>query len=367
MEVKQVVYMKGGDGENSYHQNSTHQKRAILKGREILGESIGQVCEKSSKECLKIVDMGCSSGPNTLLPMWEMIESIDSTCARLNTTPPTLQLFLNDLPGTDFNSIFTSLVPKFYEKLQKDKGRNSSTCFVAAMPGSFYGSLFPHNSIHFVHSSSALHWCSQIPEGLVTEDGIAINKGNICAATTSSERVHELYLDQFRKDFQVFLKSRSEELISTGGMLLTFHVQNAKYPHCNMAIWEVYAQTFQDMVDEGIITQFMLDSYNIPIYAPPLEDVKNVITNEGSFNIKGVEEYELDWGIIFEGNKDVVDKGKIIVNHTRATSESMLASHFGYGILDDFYHRLSFKAAAYLETGVCFNNCLVISLTKKSE
>ncbi|XP_065867736.1 probable caffeine synthase MTL2 [Euphorbia lathyris] len=366
MEVPQVVYMNGGDGEISYHQNSTHQKRAILKGKTILEESITQVCEKSSAECLKVVDMGCSSGPNTLLPMWEMIESIDSTCARLKKTPPILQLFLNDLPGTDFNSIFTSLVPSFHEKLEKKKSRKSDTCLIAAMPGSFYGRLFPNNSIHFAHTSSALHWRSQVPEGLVNENGIALNKGNICAATTSPEIVHELYLDQFRKDFTIFLKSRSQELISTGGMLLSFHVQHAKYPHCNMAIWELFAATFQDMVNEGIITQFMLDSYNIPLYAPPLEEVKKVIEKEGSFSIKGEEEFELDWGIIFEeGNKDKIDKGKHIANNARATAESMLASHFGDVILDDVFNRLSIKAAAYFEKGVCFNNCLVISLTKK--
>ena len=63
--------------------------------------------------------------------------------------------------SNDFNFIF-KLLPSFYQKLEESYGRGSRSCFIAAMPGSFYGRLFPDNSMHFIHSSYSLHWLSQV-------------------------------------------------------------------------------------------------------------------------------------------------------------------------------------------------------------
>ncbi|KAJ4824152.1 hypothetical protein Tsubulata_033620, partial [Turnera subulata] len=110
MEVlEQVLHMKGGEGEYSYYKNSLFQKYVILKTRPILEEAVTKLClESLTEDCFKMADMGCSSGPNTLLPLWEIMETIDSTCRTLNQKAPALQCFLNDLPGTDFNTIFRS-------------------------------------------------------------------------------------------------------------------------------------------------------------------------------------------------------------------------------------------------------------------
>lgn len=85
---------------------------------------------------------------------------IEGMCRHLHRPIPEFQVYLNDLPGNDFNTLFRSL-PAFYEKLKKEKGRESSACFIAGVPGSFYGRLFPTGSLDFIHSSSSLHWLSQ--------------------------------------------------------------------------------------------------------------------------------------------------------------------------------------------------------------
>lgn len=138
------------------------QKKGILAAKPILQESIAELLRANALECLKMADMGCSSGPNTLLPLWEIIETIDSSCSRLNQKSPILQVFLNDLQGNDFNTIFRSLIPKFHKKLEKEKGSKFGPCYIAAVPGSFYGRLFPPHSLHFIHSSYSLHWLSQV-------------------------------------------------------------------------------------------------------------------------------------------------------------------------------------------------------------
>lgn len=81
-------------------------------------------------------------------------------CHHQNRPFPEFQVYLNDLPGNDFNTLFRSL-PAFYEKFNKEEERDSGACFVAGVPGSFYGRLFPTRSLDFVHSSSSLHWLSQ--------------------------------------------------------------------------------------------------------------------------------------------------------------------------------------------------------------
>lgn len=193
MELQQFFHMSGGEGDHSYANNSSQQvyslfsltnfqsntssnqslisslyliilfsclqKEAILNAKLILQESLFDFyCNSSFADCIRFADMGCSSGPNALLPTSEVIDALDKICHRLNRKPPILQVFLNDLPGNDFNTLFKSL-PSFYDRLKKE---NNLSCLVAAVPGSFYGRLFPSCFLHFVYSSYSVHWLSQV-------------------------------------------------------------------------------------------------------------------------------------------------------------------------------------------------------------
>ena len=112
-------------------------------------------------KCFKIADLGCSSGANTFLVISEIIDTIHGLCQQNKQKEPEFSVSLNDLPENDFNSIFKSL-PAFYEKLKKEKGDMFGPCLVSGVAGSFYGRLFPSNSLHFVHSSYSVHWLSQV-------------------------------------------------------------------------------------------------------------------------------------------------------------------------------------------------------------
>ncbi|KAJ4835802.1 hypothetical protein Tsubulata_029236, partial [Turnera subulata] len=351
------------------------QKYVILKSRPILEEAVSQLCRESLAEdnCLRMADMGCSSGPNALLPLWEIIETIDSTFRASDQKAPALQFFLNDLPGNDFNTIFRLLLPNFYDKLEKEKFDKFGHCFVGAMPGSFYGRLFPDNSLHFVHSSYSLHYLSQVPDGLVTESGMPLNKGNICLAKSSPSIVHKAYRDQFERDFTSFLRSRSLELISGGRMVLTFVASSTEHnPACKdgSRIWIAIGDCLKEMVDEGKIEQLKLDSFNIPSYCPPTQDVRQLIQRERSFNIARFEETDINWDAnIEDGNEGLVfDKwarGKYVSNYLRAVTESMLTSQYGSAVMDDLFDRLFLKCTNYLEEGMALCHTLFISMIKK--
>ena len=141
------------------------QRAVISTVKPILDANIEELCSSTPipEHCLRIADLGCSSGPNTLLVVSDIMNHIRNTFRKLNRPPPSLQAFLNDLPMNDFNTVFRSL-PGFYKKLAEEHEEKSAAgpCFIAAMPGSFYGRLFPNNSLHFVHSSYALMWISEV-------------------------------------------------------------------------------------------------------------------------------------------------------------------------------------------------------------
>ena len=137
------------------------QRSVMLTAKHILEDSIMRLYCATFPNCLKVADLGCSSGPNALLVASNIINVVDALSQNLNREPPVFQFFLNDLFGNDFNTTFKSL-PEFYKRLQQEKGHKFGPCFFSGTPGSFYGRLFPNDSIHFFHSSYSLHWLSKV-------------------------------------------------------------------------------------------------------------------------------------------------------------------------------------------------------------
>ncbi|CAN6687453.1 unnamed protein product [Malus baccata var. baccata] len=363
MEVEQVLHMNGGIGKTSYATNSLLQRAVISMVKPIVKASIEQLCSTLFSDCLKIADLGCSSGPNTLLAVSDIIHNIHATFQKLNRPSPSLQAFLNDLPGNDFNTVFRSL-PGFYKKLEEEQ--KLGPCFITAMPGSFYGRLFPNNSLHFVHSNYALMWISEAPKGLITREGEGLNKKNICIAKTSPYAVYKLYVEQFKKDFTVFLRSRAEELVPGGSMVLT--TMGSIKSHDPLCIWEVVGLKLNDMVLEGLIEKEKLEIFNLPYYAPTTKEVEDVIEAEGSFTLQSLQVFKNDWDSYIKHADSGLDKkarAAVLATDIRAVGEPILATQFGEAAMDDLFHRFEEDVLDHMEMENCQYINLVISLTKK--
>lgn len=110
---------------------------------------------------LVIAELGCSSGPNALSVVSEVIQTVEKLCQEQKRPSFEYQVFLNDLSSNDFNSLFRSF-DNFKQKLNQEMVSRGSPCFLVGVPGSFYGRLFPPKSLHFVHSSYSLQWLSQV-------------------------------------------------------------------------------------------------------------------------------------------------------------------------------------------------------------
>ncbi|KAH6796760.1 S-adenosyl-L-methionine-dependent methyltransferases superfamily protein [Perilla frutescens var. hirtella] len=310
-------------------------KKVAEKVKHITAEAIQEVYLRKKPKSLGIADLGCSSGPNTLTNIKQVVDAVEKACRSISESAPELRVCLNDLPTNDFNTIFQAL-PDFYRDLKKG-GTNQPTLYVAAYPGTFYGRLFPDDCLHFVYSSNSLHWLSTVPPGIYNEEGSSMNKKSIYISERSPPEVRKAYMKQFEEDFSLFLKSRSEELIDGGRMVLILLGRIASdHAHCaNSLFWELLYQSLACLVVKGDIEEEKLESYDVHFYAPSKEELEEEVRKEGSFKMDMVEMVEMDKDVSGDGG----GYGVAVAKAVRSIQESMLVHHFGEALnLDELFH-----------------------------
>lgn len=164
--------MNGGDGECSYNRMSVVQEYALHGLQPFFSEAVHQMTlphqpqhQNDQNElhevipCLRLADFGSSTGRNAFIYMEFLVSRIRQEYKHRNLHMPEVQVFFNDLPGNDFNSMFGMLPPIKHEDGESGRIRDY---FAAGVPGSFYGRLFPKESLHFAVSLHCLHWISQV-------------------------------------------------------------------------------------------------------------------------------------------------------------------------------------------------------------
>ncbi|GAB4853542.1 hypothetical protein Ancab_017733 [Ancistrocladus abbreviatus] len=366
MEVEKVLHMKAGLGGCSYAHNSLLQRMVFVNARQIREESIKELCcTILPEDSLIMADLGCSSGPNSLLMVSEAIDIINGTCRNLRRSAPKLKVFLNDLIGNDFNAIF-KLLPDFYKRLEEEKGSDIGQCLISATPGSFYGKLFPNNFLHFVHSSYSIHFLSKVPNGLVNKkNGKPLNKGNIYIAKTSPPEVWKAYYAQFKSDFTLFLRSRSKEIRCGGRMMLTF-IGSIKGDDPD-SVYEYIGIILNNMALEGLIDNRKLDMFNLPYYTPTAEEVRMLIDEEGLFSVNKLETFTVDWDAGCPGGSGMKldSRAKFVADTMRAVAEPILASEFGEAIMDELFLRFKDLVMGLSATKKMKHFNIVVSMTRK--
>ncbi|XP_057976579.1 probable methyltransferase TCM_000336 [Malania oleifera] len=346
MDVHKVFHMTGGAGDTSYAKNSSLQKKASDMVKCIIMETLQDLYLETSPtaKSLVIADLGCSSGPNSLSIVRDMIHAVAGASRKISAPAPEIRVYLNDLPTNDFNSVFKAL-PEFYREVaESDGGRQyCPSVFVAGYPGSFYGRLFPGDCLHFVYSSYSLHWLSRIPAGLYGEQGKSINKGSVYISENSPPEVSQAYQRQFRRDFSLFLRCRSEEVVEGGRMVLI--LLGRAGPHHldrgNAFFWNLLTRSFSILVSQGEVEEEKLDSYDVHFYAASQEEIEDEVRREGSFEIDRLETFEIEKED--SSKNDGTSYGTAVAMTVRAIQQSMISHHFGEHILDalfDKYGRL---------------------------
>lgn len=196
-----------------YVQRGIMEAAKVIIKEEIATKLDVQQLSLAASEPLRIAEFGCSSGPNTILAIQNIVDAIHR---KFQTHPPLpnapeFQVFFNDQVTNDFNSLFASF----------PLGKNY---YAAGVPGSFHDRLFPTASLHFVYSSCAVNWLSKVPKGVADETCPAWNQGKI-HYTGAPKVVFEAYSDQFSMDMDSFLQARVKEIAAGGLMALVIPVE----------------------------------------------------------------------------------------------------------------------------------------------
>ncbi|CAH2064435.1 unnamed protein product [Thlaspi arvense] len=367
-----ALAMKGGTGEHSYATNSHYQRSVFFEIQPMVTENVREMLvQVGFPGCIKVADLGCSSGENTFLAMSEIVNTIIQSYEQKGETQPEIDCCLNDLPENDFNTTFR-LVPSFLKKLKLE---GSGKCFLSGVPNSFYSRLFPSKSLHFGFSSLSIHWLSKVPDGLEN------NTQSIHIKDPCPQNAYKSYLNQFKNDFSLFLRMRSEEIVPNGHAVLTFvgrKVSDPVYKDC-FQVWSLLSDCLLDLVSEGVVKESEMESFNMPFYNPNEEEVREVILKEGSFEISKIKTfdhvvpYKIN-SIEEEEEEDDEDKslkleaGKKQASWARCITEPLLVAHFGDAIIEPVFDKYAHYMAKYLRASNHRPNMtliIVVSLTKK--
>ncbi|KAJ6805770.1 salicylate carboxymethyltransferase-like [Iris pallida] len=308
MDMVRIFHMAQGLGETSYAQNSRLHKEVIESVMDITLSSAMEAC--ADVETVSIADLGCSSGRNTLSVVESIIRAVCERRREATQQLPEFMVFLNDLSSNDFNALF-SLVPEFVHNLKAEHDDSGGILVsVAGAPGSFYGRLFPSSSLHFIASFTSLHWLSQVPAGLLNK-GEPINKGNVYMSPASPPSVATRYFEQFQEDFSMFLRSRSQELVVGGRMVLSMLGRRSHDIHKKINEFPLY---------EAL-------SKSLSIFVS--QELEDQVYREGSFTINSMKQYYKDW--MFENAPNMLSKT------FRAANESLICHHFGEEIIEPLF------------------------------
>lgn len=316
--------MNGGNGLYSYANNSTYQNKAIVAVKDLITEAIAEKLDTSlsSSNTICITEMGCSVGPNTFVAVQNIVEAVLNKYQNLvhdHSRLPEFLVFLNDHALNDFNTLFTSLPPD----------RNY---YVAGVPGSFHGRLFPADSLHIVHTSYALQWLSQVPEEVEDVSSPAWNKGRVYYSSAGDQTV-KAYEDQFAKDLDCFLHARAQEVVCGGLIMILVPGRLDTTPHDRVfsnISYDILGSCLMDMAKMGITSQEKVDSFNIPIYFSSPREVEATIEKNGYFSLERLECLPLE-----KSQDTIQQKARAVSYHIRAGLEFLLKEHFGNEIIMD--------------------------------
>ncbi|KAL5701212.1 tyramine N-methyltransferase [Ranunculus cassubicifolius] len=347
--LHKILSMQGGDGDDSYAKNSDAPALAINLSKPLLIEAIHLMTLLQDEECLRIADLGCATGNNTLSLVELVVENLKERYCKELGTEPEFEVFFSDLPSNDFNSLFRSLPP-----LNDSK---KAQYYAAGVPGSFYHRLFPKGKLHLAVSLSALQWLSHLPEDVLDKKSLAWNEGRVWIDGAKTQVV-EAYAKLAEEDLNAFLQCRKVEM-ARGGMLFILMAgrprlscsenqldgadTRAKHPFTSSMdlAWE-------DLLNEGLIDRGTRDTFNIPVYMRSVSEVEKAFEKCPGFEIKRLEYHRIpehskekqeEW------IKDPVSYGKAKANMVRATLNPIVEAHLGPNLSHELFKRFEMRVS----------------------
>lgn len=121
---------------------------------------------------------------------------------------------------------------------------------------------------------------------------------------------------------------------------------------------------------QGLIKEPEIHSFNIPIYNPYIDEVRDLIYNQGSFSIDISQSFEINWdpylntdhaNVKFSNDPNL---GESIAKILRPVTEPMLVTFFGESAMDLVFQKFEKYVDKHLSTEQTTQIVIVVSLTK---
>uniref|UniRef100_A0A0D3G1C9 Jasmonate O-methyltransferase n=1 Tax=Oryza barthii TaxID=65489 RepID=A0A0D3G1C9_9ORYZ len=359
--MKDVFCMEGGQGESSYIKNSQVQSRNLQMMLPTLKEILDkvQLPRRPGKHLLTAADLGCSCGHNTLIVADAIVEhmtrklrsSIFDDQDDSDAADPEFCFYFSDLPSNDFNTLF-HLLPQHATAAAGDGSERRY--FAAAVPGSFHDRLFPRRSIDVFTSTFSLHWLSQVPEGVADKRSAAYNKDKVFVHG-ASQATGAAYRRQFQSDMARFLRCRATELKPGGVMFLvclgrpSLHACPTNQGRVQLLYGAMFEESWRELVEEGTIGRETMGSFNVPVYAATLEEFREAVGADGSFEISRLELVITSPLAVDDPIRDRRAVGRAVANYVRSLLGPLVDAHVGRAVADEIFARMQRRAEARAE------------------
>nr|CAB3486083.1 unnamed protein product [Digitaria exilis] len=328
------------------------QSRAIQLVLHVLKETLDTIDLPSLPEnkLLTVADLGCSCGQNALDVADAIVQHVAEQCDARGQAAPEFCFYFSDLPSNDFNTLFHRLHDNYSTAKTSENGsqrRRRRPYFAAGVPGSFYGRLFPERSIDAFTSTFSLHWLSQVHREVVDERSPAYNRRNVFVHG-APEEPGVAYRRQFQLDLARFLSSRAAELRLGGAMFLVCIGRPSSASPTDQGNLGQHQQMLQDswddIVGEGLMDAEKTTRFNVPMYAPTLEEFREAVKADGSFRINRLE---MVTGSSLVGDRpgDPSAVGRVVTNMVRSVFGVLIDAHIGSVLGGEVFRRLERRVA----------------------
>jgi len=96
---------------------------------------------------------------------------------------------------------------------------------------------------------------------------------------------------------------------------------------------------------QGLISSTKRDNFNIPVYAPSMQDFKEVVEANGSFVINKLEVFKGGSPLVLNKPDDANEVGRALANSCRTVCGVLVDAHIGDNLSEELFLRVERRAA----------------------
>ena len=297
---------------------------------------------------LQIADLGSSQGKNSMLPMRAAIAAVRARSADL-----TIAITHTDLASNDFTALFELLQSSPLSYLS-----GATNVYAYAAGSSFYGRLFPADTLHLGWNSIAVHWLSAVPCAI---------PNHIWSPYAQGE-VRDAFRARAAQDWNTFLEARSAELRNAAELVVVASSADDKGFAGAEGLMNVANEELLAMVRRRRIGADRYDAMAIPTYYRTRAEFEAPFTASSSLELLESIPQVLDdpYWPEYERTHDAQAFAASYTAFFRAFSEPCLFGEAGGPVADEFYAGVQSRIAADPAAAVCRWQLLLLRARRRA-